>query len=65
LIRDRVRSGLAAARAKSKRIGRPPVHVDVSLIRALRAEGCSWTAIAAQAGIGAGTARRSLGLTLS
>ena len=28
LIRDRVRSGLAAARAKGKRIGRPKVAVD-------------------------------------
>ena len=32
LIRDRVRSGLAAARARGKHLGRPPVIVDVSRI---------------------------------
>ena len=30
LIRDRVRSGLAAAKAKGKRLGRPRVDVDIA-----------------------------------
>jgi len=36
LIRGRVRSGLAAARARGKRIGRPRVAIDQSKIAALR-----------------------------
>ena len=39
LIRERVRSGLAAARAKGKRLGRPRAHVDVSRIAELRKQG--------------------------
>src|ERR1051326_5988353 len=37
LIRDRVRSGLAAAKARGKRLGRPAVSVDAARIRRLRA----------------------------
>lgn len=58
LIRGRVRSGLAAARARGKRLGRPRVIVDGSRITALRAEGLSWAKIANQLGIGEGTAYR-------
>jgi DNA invertase Pin-like site-specific DNA recombinase len=39
LIRDRVRSGLACARAKGKILGRPRISVDVARITNLRAEG--------------------------
>ncbi len=59
LIRDRVRSGLAAARAKGKRLGRLRVHADAALIRRLRDQGNSWTSIATQLGVGEGTARRA------
>jgi DNA invertase Pin-like site-specific DNA recombinase len=45
LIRDRVRSGLAAAKAKGKRLGRPRVAVDVAKIASLRAAGASWRTI--------------------
>lgn len=55
LIRDRVRSGLAAARAQGKRIGRPRKYVDVAEISRLRAIGASWRTIAAQLGISVGT----------
>jgi DNA invertase Pin-like site-specific DNA recombinase len=41
LIRDRGRSGLAAAKAKGKRLGRPRVAVDGAKIAALRASGAS------------------------
>src|ERR1035441_10576179 len=44
-IRDRVRSGLAAAKAKGKRIGRPKVAVDVLRIASLRRQGRSWAEI--------------------
>ncbi len=59
LIRDRVRSGLAAARARGKRLGRPRVAVDVSRVAILRAEGQSWRAISKKLDIGKGTAQRA------
>jgi DNA invertase Pin-like site-specific DNA recombinase len=59
LIRSRVRSGLAAARAKGKRLGRPQVVIaDRSRICVLRAEGMSWAEIAREVGCSARTARR-------
>ncbi len=59
LIRGRVRSGLAAARAKGTQLGRPRVAVDVVRITALRSQGLSWTKIGAALGLGEGTVRRS------
>jgi DNA invertase Pin-like site-specific DNA recombinase len=50
LIRGRVRSGLAAAKARGKRLGRPRVDVDATKIAALRASGASWRAIEAETG---------------
>jgi DNA invertase Pin-like site-specific DNA recombinase len=45
LIRSRVRSGLAAARTRGKRLGRPRVVVDAQKISALRKDGASWATI--------------------
>jgi DNA invertase Pin-like site-specific DNA recombinase len=59
LIRDRVKSGIAAARSRGKRIGRPKAVLDPSQIACLRARGMSWAAIAAELGVGEGTVRRS------
>jgi DNA invertase Pin-like site-specific DNA recombinase len=59
LIRDRVRSGLAAAKAKGKRVGRPRVAVDVQRIDSLRREGRSWAEITRETGISKGTAQRA------
>ncbi len=59
LIRDRVRSGLAAAKVKGKRLGRPPAIVDGSRITALRAQGQSWAKIGRELGKGEGTVRRA------
>ncbi len=59
LIRERVRSGLAAAKAKGKKLGRPRRILDASKIAALRAQGLSWAKIAAQLGVGEGTVRRA------
>jgi len=59
LIRDRVRSGLAAAKARGKQLGRPRVTVDGLRIAELRAEGCGWKAIAAELGVGVGTILRA------
>jgi DNA invertase Pin-like site-specific DNA recombinase len=54
LIVERVRAGLRNARAKGKRLGRPPVPVDTARIVALRAQGASWPQIAAQMGVSVG-----------
>jgi DNA invertase Pin-like site-specific DNA recombinase len=59
LIRDRVRSGLAAAKAKGKHVGRPRVAVDVRRIESLRREGRSWAEITRETGISKGTAQRA------
>src|SRR6516165_1774059 len=60
LIRSRVRSGLAAARAKGKRLGRPRTHVDATRIAELRKQGWGWRKIAAETGLSKGTAQRAL-----
>lgn len=39
LIRERVRAGLRNARAKGRRLGRPPVAVDAARIGDLRTQG--------------------------
>ena len=59
LIRDRVRSGLAAAKARGKHLGRPRVSVDESRIAKLRAQGHGWKSIAAELGVGVGTILRA------
>jgi DNA invertase Pin-like site-specific DNA recombinase len=55
LIRDRVKSGIAAAKSKGKRLGRPRVMVDTARIASLRASGRSWPQIAAELGLSVGT----------
>jgi DNA invertase Pin-like site-specific DNA recombinase len=57
LIRDRVRSGIAAARARGTRLGRPRRDVDGDQVAALRAEGLSWREIGRTLGVGVATAR--------
>lgn len=59
LIRERVRSGLAVARAQGKHIGRPRVVVDVGRVRELRAQGRSWAQIADELHLGLGTVHRA------
>ena len=57
LIRERVRSGMAAARARGARIGRPRKPVDADKVAELRAQGASWHMIARELGVGVGTVR--------
>jgi len=54
LISERVRAGLRNARAKGKRLGRPPVAVDAARIASLRASGQSWPQIARELGVSVG-----------
>ena len=59
LIRERVNAGLGRARAKDKRLGRPPVPPTVvAKIRELRAHGFGKIKIAKT--IGVGTVQRVL-----
>src|SRR5215472_8355342 len=50
LIRDRVRSGLAAAKARGKVLGRPRIVADAHEIASLRASGAPWRTISRKAG---------------
>lgn len=59
LIRDRVRSGLASARAKGKQLGRPRADIDGSQIARLRDSGASWRVVAQDLGVSVRTARRA------
>ena len=60
LIRDRVRSGLASAKARGKRLGRPRVAVDRLRIASLRCQGRSWAEICKELRVSKGTAQRAL-----
>ncbi|MGA2980147.1 MAG: recombinase family protein [Terriglobales bacterium] len=64
LIRSRVRSGIAAARARGKRIGRPRVLATDTEINTLLAQGHSMVAIGEQLGISAATVCRRARLTM-
>jgi DNA invertase Pin-like site-specific DNA recombinase len=59
LIRDRVRSGLASAKARGKHLGRPRIFVDAKRIATLRSAGTSWAKIGEALGVGEGTVRRA------
>jgi DNA invertase Pin-like site-specific DNA recombinase len=59
LIRDRVKSGLALAKSRGKRLGRPRVSVDRLRIATLRKAGHSWAEICESLGISKGTAQRA------
>jgi DNA invertase Pin-like site-specific DNA recombinase len=59
LIRERVRSGIAVARAQGKRIGRPRKDVDAGRVAELRAHGWSWAEIAREMELGMGTVHRA------
>jgi DNA invertase Pin-like site-specific DNA recombinase len=60
LIAERVRAGLAVARARGKRLGRPRREgLDPAKIAALREQGRSWSDISLHFGAGIGTVRRA------
>jgi DNA invertase Pin-like site-specific DNA recombinase len=58
LIRQRVKSGLAVAKAKGTKLGRPRAGVDKGKVEALRASGASWREVAEKLGVGLGTVYR-------
>ena len=61
MMRDRLKAGLARARAQGKRLGRPPVPPEVEqAIRDARAEGKGMLKIARELGVGTATVQRVL-----
>ncbi len=60
LIRERTRAGMAAARRRGKRVGRPRVHVPVSLAKGLLAEGATVSSAARKLGLSRETLQRAL-----
>src|SRR5438128_6121276 len=57
---ERTRAGLERVRRAGKRLGRPTARVDASAIRALRAQGESWSAIARKTGLARATCQKVL-----
>jgi len=57
-IRERVLAGIATARKKGTRLGRPRVFVSRARIESLRQEGKSWREIAEELNTNTATARR-------
>ena len=60
LIAERVRAGIAHARAMGKRIGRPRAQIDVEEVRRLRTEGASLRVIAQRLDVPVSRVRRAL-----
>jgi len=54
LIKQRVRAGIANARARGERIGRPKKDIDLDRLLDLRKQGVSFRAIAKQMGVSPG-----------
>jgi DNA invertase Pin-like site-specific DNA recombinase len=57
---ERVQTGLARARSRGKRLGRPKKIVDASRIAHLRSQGHPWREITEETGISKGTAQRTV-----
>jgi hypothetical protein len=55
LIAERVRTGLANAKKKGMKLGRPRVMVDIERVAALRRSGASWQAISQELRVGLST----------
>jgi DNA invertase Pin-like site-specific DNA recombinase len=64
LIRERVIAGQQRAKGRGTRFGRPRAIVDVERIRAARAKGTPWQAIAQELGVGVATVYRRAGGSL-
>lgn len=61
LIRERVKSGLAAARANGKKLGRPKRSIDLSQVQKLRARpGSTWQSVARELNVPLSSLYRAL-----
>jgi DNA invertase Pin-like site-specific DNA recombinase len=61
LLIERVKSGVAAARRRGARLGRPRARLDMDRLRELRAQGLSVRKIAEEMNVGSSTVQRHLG----
>jgi DNA invertase Pin-like site-specific DNA recombinase len=59
-IRERVMAGLARARARGRKLGRPKTYVNARRVAELRAQGKSWRQIARQMACSSKTCMRAL-----
>ncbi len=59
-IRERTKAGVAAARRRGKRLGRPRVHVPIARAQVLLGRGLSMTAVARELGVSRSTLRRAV-----
>ena len=63
MIRERVKAGIARAKAQGKKLGRPRISKDVEAqIKYLRADGMGLNRIASTVGCGNATVQRVLAL---
>ena len=60
LIRERVNAGIASAKRRGVRFGRPKTYISPDKVQALREAGTPWRAIAKKLKVGTGTAVRAL-----
>ncbi|TMQ29804.1 MAG: hypothetical protein E6K65_07835 [Nitrospirae bacterium] len=60
MIRERVKAGLAQARAKGVRLGRPTVRIDCAAVALLQGQGCSLPEIARRLRCSRSTVKRRL-----
>ena len=65
LIRERTRAGVAAARRRGKRLGRPRVHIPVASAEALLEKGMSLSAAARKLGVSRTSLHRALSRKVS
>jgi DNA invertase Pin-like site-specific DNA recombinase len=61
LIRERVKSGMANARAKGRQIGRPSLGIERDRVATLKASGMSWSGISEALMCSPATAKRAYG----
>ena len=60
IIQERVRAGLAKAKAKGKKLGRPKARIDIEKLKGLRSEGLSIRKIAKMLNIPSSTCQNYL-----
>ena len=60
IIRERVRSGLQAARRRGEKLGRPRARIDIAAALSMRHQGMSYRKIAAKLKVGVATLHRAL-----
>jgi DNA invertase Pin-like site-specific DNA recombinase len=60
LIRERVLAGLANARAKGKKLGRPGIELDKDRLAGLRSQGMTMRGIAGNIGVSLGLVHKTL-----